>query len=619
MTVHSPPHPRPPIGHLHGVRRLELLWRVAWRSFTRRILRDQEAALIGLGMLVGIGSGLGVVLLRGGVSLFHMIAFDIPLRGHLSDGYNLDWWRVLLVPTLGGLVVGGVAYGIRRWRDHDIIDAIEANALFGGRMSVLDSVNLALTTLLSGGFGASVGLEAAYTQVGGSLGSKTGLLLRLRRDDIRTLVGCGAGAAIAAAFNAPFAGAFYAFELVIGSYTLGTLAPVVVATLAGTFTARALFGADPSFIVDRPVSITGADYGLFVLLGVVTAILAITVMRGVSATEQWFQARSTPRWLRPMIGGLVLGTMALTYPQILGSGHGGIVLSLHMAYSLAYASGLIAARILGSAISIGAGFRGGMFSSSLFLGSLVGNVAAMLLQLALPTYRFDALAFTLVGMGAMAAGIIGAPITMILLVLEGTGDFSATVGVMCGVITTSVAVRRWFGYSFATWRFHLRGLKIMSPEDISWLDDLRIDRLMRTDIKMVPSEMTVAALRRLYPLGSINRVAVMQGDRLAGLLDLAELHGPDLGGAPEIMIVGKLLPASPVFLTKDEDIRSALAKFSEAQTETLPVVDDVEHMRLVGYLTESYALRRYSQELERRRGQDSGENNLYSSVVRPNS
>jgi len=207
---------------------------------------------------------------------------------------------------------------------------------------------------------------------------------------------------------------------------------------------------------------------------------------------------------------------------------------------------------------------------------------------------------------------------MILLVLEGTGDFSATVGVMCGVITTSVAVRRWFGYSFATWRFHLRGLKIMSPEDISWLDDLRIDRLMRSDIKMVPCGMTVAALRRLYPLGSINRVAVMQGDRLAGLLELAELHSPDLSGASEMMTVGTLLPASPVFLTRDEDIRSALAKFSEAQIETLPVVDDVEHMRLVGYLTEAYALRRYSQELERRRGQESGETNLYSSVVRPN-
>ncbi len=595
-----------------------MLWRVAWRAFTRRILRDHEAALIGLAMGIGVASGFGVVVLRRGVSVLHTLTFGIPLEGHLSDGYNLDWWSVLLVPLLGGLLVGGVSHWIRRWRAHDIVDAIEANALYGGRMSLRDSINLAVTTLLSGGCGASVGLEAAYTQLGAAFGSKAGILLKLRRDDLRTLVGCGAAAAIAAAFNAPLAGAFYAFELVIGSYTMGMLAPVIIAALAGTFTARATFGADPTFIVDRPVAISTPDYALFVLLGVATAALAIVVMRGVSATEQWFQQRSTPRWLRPGIGGAVVGVMALIYPQLLGSGHGGIVMSLHMAYSLPYLGGMIAAKIVGSAISIGSGFRGGLFSSALFLGSLVGGAASMLLQFLAPTYQLDPLAFTLVGMGAMAAGIVGAPVTMILLVLEGTGDFSATVGVMCGVITTSVAVRHWFGYSFATWRFHLRGLKIRSPEDIGWIDELKVGKLMRADVKTVPATSTVAAVRELFPLGSTKRLVVLDEDRLAGLVELAMLYEPDLGAPPEEMTVGSLVGGSPVFLERDDDIRSALAKFSEAQTETLPVVDSREGLHPVGYMTEAYALRRYNQELERRRGLDLGDSNLYSSAVRNN-
>ncbi|MEI9983951.1 MAG: chloride channel protein [Aliidongia sp.] len=439
------------------------------------------------------------------------MAFDIPLSGHLSDGYNLDWWRVLVIPCGGGMVVGGVGWLIKRWRSREIVDAIEANALFGGRMSLTDSINLSVLTLLSGGFGASVGMEAAYTQLGAGYCSRMGIMLRLRRDDLRTLVGCGAAAAIAAAFNAPLAGAFYAFELVIGRYSLGNLAPVAVAALTGTLTARATFGAEPTFVVERPVHISPPDYLFFFLMGLACAGLSIVVMQGVTMTEQWFRRRSIPNWMRPGIGGFAVTAIALVYPQVLGSGHGGIVANLHLGYALPYVIGMIAAKIVASAISIGSGFRGGLFSAAIFIGSLFGSAASQLGIDALPALNADPLAYTLVGMASVAAGIIGAPVTMVLLVLEGSGDFSATVGVLVGVITTSVAVRHWFGYSFATWRFHLRGLKIRSPEDVGWLDEFRVGRLMRTDAKTVPVGMSVASLRKLFPIGSAKRVFAVDG------------------------------------------------------------------------------------------------------------
>jgi CIC family chloride channel protein len=609
-------HPGHSAGLAGRLRRLVIRWQITLRGFARARMRDDDIGLAALAGLLGIGAGFGVVLLRRGVAAFHAMAFDIPLLGHLSDGYNLDWWRVLVLPCGGGLVVGGVAWAIRSWRPREIVDAIEANALYGGRMSLTDSINLAVMSLLSGGFGASVGMEAAYTQLGAGYCSRMGVILRLRRDDLRTLVGCGAAAAIAAAFNAPLAGAFYAFELVIGRYSLNILAPVAIAALTGTFTARATFGAEPSFVVERPVHLSPPDYLLFFLMGLACAGLSIVIMQGVTMTEQWFRRRSVPIWLRPGIGGFAVTAIALVYPQVLGSGHGGIVANLHLGYTLPYLIGLTAAKTLASAISIGSGFRGGLFSAALFIGSLFGSAASQLSDVALPGFAIDPLAYTLVGMASVAAGVIGAPLTMILLVLEGSGDFSATIGVLVGVITTTIAVRHWFGYSFATWRFHLRGLKIRSPEDIGWLDEFRVGRLMRTDTKSVPVAMSVASLRKLFPIGSAKRVFAVDGKRLAGIVDMVELHGPDLMLAPEDLTAGDLAHPASAHLLPDDDIRTALQKFSDTEIETLPVVDSAESMELLGFLTEAYALRRYNQELERRRAEAEGDSSLFSSAVR---
>ena len=576
-------------------------------------------ALILLAGVLGLGAGLGVVLLRVSVTALHSLLFGIPWGGHLSDGFSLDWWQVVFVPCGGGLAVGGVAWAIKRRRPRETVDAIEANALFGGRMSLTDSLNLALLTVLSGGCGASVGLEAAYTQVGAGFCSNIGSRLALRRDDMRMLVGCGAAAAIAAAFDAPLAGAFYAFELIIGNYSIGNLAPVLLAALSGTFVAREFLGEDLAFATSRAVHLTTTDYLLFVPEGLGAAGLGMIVMQGVTATEQWMRRQAIPPWVRPPIGGLVVGIVALIYPRVLGSGHGGIVANLHFTFDLPYLCGLIAAKIAASAISIGVGFRGGLFSSSLFLGTLFGGSVVMALNVVAPSFDADPLVYTLVGMGAVGAAIVGAPITMILLVLESTRDFAATVGVTVGVIAATVAVRRWFGYSFATWRFHLRGLKITGAEDIGWIDSLTIGRVMRRDGKTVPTEMSVAAMRKAFPLGAIPQLFATEDGRLVGTIDPADLWAPDLGGIPEEVSAADLMQPVEATLLMTDNLQSSLKKFSEAKLEILPVVEDPQSLRLIGYLTEAEALKSYSRELERHRTDTIGEARLFSTAVTPES
>lgn len=605
--VAAPSHER-----RHSLRlRLRVYARGLRRVLDRGEWRNSDVGLVVVAAALGVAVGCAVVAINDLVHLLHALAFGIPFEAHLSDRDSLDLTRVLVVPPLGGLIVGLGTWLIRRWRPHDIVDPVEANALYGGRMSLIDSLNLALLTILSSGSGASVGLEAALTQVGGGMASKLGRMLRLRRSDLRLMIGCGAAAAIAAAFNAPLTGAFYAFELVLGSYALTMLAPVTVAAVTGAVTARQVFGSDPIFVVGGPSGPDTHEYSLYVLTGLVAGLLAILVMKGVTAIEAWFRRRTLPIWIRPAAGGVALAALATPFPQVLGSGHGGIVNALNAAYPGPLLMTLLAAKAIASAISIGAGFRGGMFSSSLFLGGLLGGALAMSLN-ALPFVQLavDPTTYSLIGMGAVAAGVVGAPVTMILLVLESTADFRAAIGVMVGVVVAAVAVRHWFGYSFATWRFHLRGMRIRSPHDIGWIEDLTARRLMRRDAHVVPDTLPLEALRQRFPLGSTKRVFVENADGdYGGMIDMTEAHSPDRAVAD--LTAGALAKGARRFLLPQYNIRTVLSLFADGQEETLAVVADERGCHVVGFVTEAYALRRYNQELERQHADELGSSELY--------
>jgi len=402
--------------------------------------------------------------------------------------------------------------------------------------------------------------------------------------------------------NAPLTGAFYAFELIIGSYTLQTLAPVGIAALTGALVVRGLVGATPIFVVWHEISISASDYPAFFGLGLASAGLGILVMKGVTSTEALFRSLAVPRWARPAIGGLLIGAIAVPFPQILGSGHGGIMRVLHSGFDLPFLAGLIVAKIVASAVSIGSGFRGGLFSTSLFLGSLFGSFFGAALVRFAPQLGADPLVYAMVGMGAVAAAIVGAPITMIMIVLETTGEFSAMIGVMVGVVTAAIAVRHWFGYSFATWRFHLRGLSIRSPEDVGWINELLVGPMMRRDPPVMSAELPIDELRKRFPAGSFRQVFVVDGrGGFCGIIDPGDASVAN--NAEESKTVGELVSHTAPFLLPSDDLRTALDRFSQAAQETLPVVDNAKDRRIIGYMSEAFALRRYAHELdERQRG-----------------
>ena len=615
MAIQEDIHRDP--GHFPWLIDLVRTGRIVLAKFQRG-LRSSESAQILICAICGSVIGALVAGLRRGIDLLHTISFNLPAGQRLSTGIGVDHLRILLVPAVGGLVLGISAVIVRRYRSHEVVDPIEANALHGGRMSMVDSLRLFFATIVSNASGASVGMEAGYSQFGSSLFSSVGQYFKLRRADQRTFVTAGAAAAIAAAFNAPLAGAFYGFELIQGNYAIRALAPVAVATLASTLTERALINPEPLFLVGQVFHFKQSVYLLFAALGILSAGFSVLAMQSVTWAERFLRKLPVPSWLRPAIGGALLTCIALYVPQVLGSGHGAIQFQFDHDWALLPLLAILLAKLLASALSLGSGYRGGMFSSALLLGCIFGAAFADVAAILVPRLGEQHTALMMVGMGSVAAAVIGAPLTMVFLVLEGTGDFPMTAGVLVGVVISSTIVRLAFGYSFSTWRFHQRGLGIRSPHDIGWLADMTVSTLMRADPKLVPESMPLRQIREKYPNGSAKRIFVIDGNsRYVGAIDMDVAHDSKQDLALEVLIARDLASNGEAFLLPNENVKAALIRFDELQLESIPVVKTRATREVMGYMTEAYALRRYTQELERRRSAELGERDLFSIAEPP--
>jgi CIC family chloride channel protein len=564
----------------------------------RAFVRAHETSLVALAALVGAAGGLVVAAMSAAVQMFHVLLFDLDPGDRLSSQFGIEPARALLVPSLGGLLLGLVFLLLLRWRPAREVDPIEANALHGGRMSFRGSVIVALETVWSSGVGGSVGLEAGYTQLSSGLGASLGRGFHLRRADQRLMVGCGAAAAIAGAFGAPLAGAFYAFELVLGGYTPANLTPVGVASVIGYFVAQAFAPLTIGIGVDSVGHVLGRDIAVAALLGVFAALFGIAIMRGVAFCETLLSKTGLWPPLRPALGGLAVGVLALQTPEVLSSGHGALHFSGIITMPLAFIAMVFVLKTLASVISLGSGFRGGLFFATLFLGAIGGRLFAAGFDAVWPALHLDPNVYAIVGMSALSASVIGGPLTMSFIALESTGDLWLSTVVLAAVIISTQITRELFGYSFATWRMHLRGETIRSAADVGWIRDLTVQRLMRPDVVTVNAATSIAEFRGKFPPGSKTQVvAVDDAGHYAGMVLVSEAHAGDIDATKSL---DSILHYPRVVLHPGMNIREAIAAFDVTEAETLTVVESGDN-RPIGILNEAHAMRRYAEESERRR------------------
>jgi CIC family chloride channel protein len=558
----------------------------------RRLFRASEAALVAMAVALGIAAGLLTFVLNRTAHGVQSLIYGLS-GSSLSAAPSVSPLSLIALP-IGGLLLGfGSRAAARRWRKP--VDVVEANALHGGVIPLRDSLLVCVQTLLSNGVGASVGLEAAYAQAGGGFASVVGQWLRLRRADMRILLGAGAGAALGAAFSAPLTGAFYAFEIVIGAYTPAAIAPVAAAALSAVLTAR-LLGLE-AYIIALPGAraITTEDYLIYAGLGIVCAGIAIAIMRAVTFIEETVHGSSLVDTWRPAVGGLLLIPLAMVTPQTLSAGHGALHLDLGAEVALRFLLLVFVVKIMASAVSLGFGFRGGLFFASLFIGSLAGQLFAGVLAHIHGAPPIDPSDAALVGMSAMGAAIIGGPMTMSLLVLETTHDFTLTSVAITAALCSSTVAREAFGFSFSTWRFHTRGQTIRSPRDVGWVRTLTVGKMMQRAVDTAPGAMSITEFRRRFPLGSTSSVVLTDNTgAYFGMVDTARAfdtaHDPDAE-------VGSLATMKDVALQPAQDVREAMRVFDINGADTLAVV--TEEGEIIGTLSEKFIHRRYTNEMEK--------------------
>ncbi|OYV41132.1 MAG: chloride channel protein [Acidocella sp. 20-61-6] len=570
----------------------------------RALVRADEVWLALLSAVVGLFGGLGVVLINAATAEMHHRLFALPGGQGLSESLHVAPLRAFWVPVLGGAVLGVSMWALAKLRPRNLVDPVEANALHGGRVSLKDSLIVAVQTAWSNGVGASVGMEAGYAQLGAGIASWLGRSFRLRRSDLRVLVGAGTAAAIGGAFNAPLCGAFYGIELIIGIYSISTLPFVVIASLAGTLTVQILAGGTPPLGITLPATVPNGAYAMVLVEGVVCGLAGIVIMRGVTMIETGFRRSGIPLWARPALGGAVVGLVGCITPKAMSSGHSALHADINIVYPFVVVLGFMLLKAVASAFSIGAGFRGGLFFASLFLGALFGKVFAGVVSVLPFVAPMPSGLYAVVGMSALATAIVGGPMTMTFLALESTENFAVTMAVLAAAITATITVRRLFGYSFATWRFHLRGEQIRSAVDVGWIHSLNVARMMRSPPPPMRQDMTLAEFRDEVPLGAAQRVIVTDANgAYAGIAYPPEAFAITGEGRQ----LSDILHHREQFLVPAMTVKEAIAALESAEADALAVLDGPDTRRVVGLLTEQYALRRYNEELDRRRREMAGE------------
>ena len=575
----------------------------------RRVTRNVQVILSLLAVAIGLTAGLAAIGFR--TIIDHVQRFGFGGERMVTLVSALPGWRILLVPTAGGLLIGlFVHFFMPGRRPQGVAEVIEANALRGGRMPLAAGLKAALVSAVSIGAGASVGREGPVVHLGASLGAWASKRLHLGRTASRTLLGCGVAAAVAASFNAPIAGTFFALEVVVGHYALTAFAPIVIASVVGTMVSRMYYGDFPAFILPETTTIASFwEFPAFALLGVVCAVMAIIFMRSIMWTEDMMDRTPVPRWARPALGGLAVGVIALVYPHVLGVGYEATDAALSELYPLGLLVALVALKMAATAISLGCGFGGGVFSPSLFIGAMVGGAYGILATSAFPDLSSGHGAYTIIGMGAVAGAVLGAPISTILMVFELTNDYAITIAVMIATSIASLITQQTRGHSFFTWQLARRGIAVKGGQDVGLLRTIKARDLITKNFETVAPEDPIATVRERLQRAPWGELFVTDADgHLSGVITFSDLHDAAFDTSLDATLVADdVARKHPTVLLADDDLESALGAYGASGETNLPVVEDRETMRLVGVAPQHEVMLAYQRALDQPRAEARGE------------
>jgi CIC family chloride channel protein len=551
-------------------------------------------------IVIGILCGFGAVAFRFLIDGCHTLFWG---ESHLTLAFmeGVPWWRRILVPALGGLLVGPIVYYFaREAKGHGVPEVILAVAtrkgIIRGRVAIAKAIASAIT-IASGG---SAGREGPIIQIGSALGSWVGQVLKVSARKIRTFVGCGAAAGIAATFNAPIAGALFAVEVILGEFGVAQFGPIVISSVLATVIARHYFGSGPVFEVPQYELASSIELGPYLLLGLLCGVVSVMFTRFLYFSEDRFDAitRVHPS-LKPWLGGLLLGLVALLVPHVYGDGYESINLALNNQLPLVLLLCLLLAKVLATSLTLGSGGSGGVFAPSLFLGAMAGGVLGKLVAMVLGDTAGNAGGYALVAMGGVVAGTTHAPITAILMIFEITYDYEIILPLMTVCIVSTVLARSMSGESIYTLKLVRKGVDLFKNRSVDLLKHQVVSDCMAevspfspaTPVRELVDEMMTSDRTQFY-------LATDEG-LLFGVISTSDLRRILIHreGMESILLAEDVANESVPVCFPGDSLSQALLKFERSGLTELPVVTSSEHPELIGVLHYTEVFSMYNAQL----------------------
>jgi CIC family chloride channel protein len=554
-------------------------------------------------VVIGCLGGMGAVGFRFLIKALHRVIWgDWNYTVELARTHS-SWW-ILLAPAAGGLIVGPLIYFFaREAKGHGVPEVMEAVALRSGFIRTRVVLVKSLASAVSIASGGSVGREGPIVQIGSALGSTVGQVLRVSGTRLRTFVGCGAAAGIAATFNAPVAGALFAVEIILGDFGVSQFSPIVISSVMATVIARHFLGDLPAFEVPEYRLVSSWELLVYLVLGLLAAVVSVAFVRLLYWCEDTFERLPVRPWLVTAIGGLMVGALGLWHPEVFGVGYEAINEALTGHLLLPSLAVLLGVKLLATSVTIGSGGSGGIFAPSLFLGAMLGGSLGMVTHDLFPGITATPGAYALVGMGAVVAGATHAPITAILIIFELTYDYNLIVPLMGACIISTWVTTRVMRESIYTLKLFRRGVNLSSGRELNILRSLQVGDVMRDEFLAVPLGEHLGTLVEKAARSSEPYLYVVDDqNRLQGVIGYEEIRG----GLMQVELLRDLVVAADLarqdvpVVTPQQDLNAVMRIFGGKNRDEIPVVDTHERRRLVGVVTRGHLIEAYNRELMKR-------------------
>jgi CIC family chloride channel protein len=505
------------------------------RTFFRYFLNfrsTEHVFMVVMAVFIGLLSGFGAVGIQFLIKYFQILLWGAQ---EFPPEYThaLPIYTKLLVPAIGGLVVGAIVYFFaREAKGHGVPEVMQSIALKNGIIRPRVALVKLLASSLCIGSGGSVGREGPVIQIGSAIGSTLGQVFRVNPQRLKTFVACGASGGIAAAFNAPVAGALFSVEIILGDFGVAQFSPIVISSVVATVVSRSIVGNYPAFQVPRYELVSPYELVFYAVLGIAAGLIALLYIKTLYGLENYFDNLKIHDILKTGIGGLAVGGIGIFLPQIFGVGYHTMDSAMHGAMISPFGSNslwafmllLVFVKILATSLSLGSGGSGGIFAPSLFIGTMAGGAFGELIHKFFPAITAHSGAYALVGMGALVAGTTHAPITAILIIFEMTGDYKIILPLMITCVISTLLTTKLQKESIYTLKLVRRGIDLFQGKEVNVLRSLTVKEVTLEDPVIISADTPFPKLLELFFNSRHSQFFVQdQRNRLVGRIALEDV------------------------------------------------------------------------------------------------